>query len=138
MKNLRDAPTEEDARIWSQRLRGLDTEERGRRVRWTQIDQELAQYQTTMANLRNMPRVDLKRVGREQEHLTQLQEERAQQQQTLAEMEKEMRLRQEVAFHSYEEATKRRDPDPYLRMWQVARSQQEGRREPEKQEPEKA
>lgn len=134
-KRLTEAGTEEDARLHSQRLRGLDTEERALRLRWARVDQELEQHRQALQNLRNLPRVDLKQVEEDLKRVASLAEQRATDQRILIELEREAAQRQEVAQQGVERLAAEQVPDPYLQMWRASRAGRAGTQEPRGQEP---
>jgi homoserine trans-succinylase len=134
-KRLTEATTEEDARLHSQRLRGLDTEERALRIRWARVDRELEQHRQALENLRNLPRVDLKQVEEDLKRVTALTEQRATDQRLLIELEREAAQRQEVAQQGVERAATEQAPDPYLQMWRASRASRTGAQEQRGQEP---
>ncbi|GEM_PF-3960991 len=117
------ARTEQDARLVSQKLQGLDVQERGRQNRWNQVEAELLQYRRALENLRNMPKVNVKQVEAEMARLGALIEQRSSDQIAVAEMRRDFENRQAAAQRSYERTTVPAAPDPYMDMWRNAKAQ---------------
>lgn len=122
-RGLHDSPTEEEDRLWSQKLRGLDAQERALKVRELQVDRQITAYRSSYENLRNLRAVNVRDLQRDLDHLNAIADKRTDDIKSATDIEREFEARNEDVLRAVERAVQQNAPDPYMEAKRVLRAQ---------------